>query len=716
MATLDLRLFGGCEGTFAPGDVLRIPTRKSWALLSYLALHPGRAVSREQLAGLLWSERDSEQARASLRQSIYEIRSALGGELADALDANREVVTIHVDSIGVDVLRFESLLQTHIVQDLEIATSLYTGAFLERMETNEPDFDAWLAGERARLHDLACRGLERLASTQLDNATPAAAIETSRRLIRLDPLRETAHRLLMRGLTADGRRSEAVRQFAVLEGELAAELGVTPDPESIRLRDELFSDCPENSFAHREIAQSSSNDSHSPKPIRSRPFRLARHPITLSVALGILIVTAIAGLWIGYFNTPEDGPNLAADSPESVPAPDRPTIAVLPFANISDDPQQEYLTQGLTEDLITAFSKSSQLLVIARTSVATYKDNPTKVQTIGKDLGVRYVLEGSVQKMDDSLRITTQLIDAESGHHLWSERFTRKENDIFALQDDIVRRVMIELQVQLTDGEHARIASRGTTNLDAWLLRLQAVAELYKFTRESTLRTRDLLQQAHRLDPEWSRPLAGIAWSYWWEAKNGWTDDREEWIRKGVALAQRAIELDPHDTIGYMQLGNLVQLNGEHERAIALREKAVEIAPNDFQANWGLGAVLARAGEAERGVQVLRHAERLCPRPPASLVWTLSQAQLIAGHYEDAVETANRARAMAPHREPPYIQLAAANAALGRVEDAQRAAADLLRVTPNFSVSHWKTTQKGYRNQAIIDDIGRLLTRSGLPE
>lgn len=711
MANLELRLLGGYEGTFASGDALEIPTRKSWALLSFLVLQPGRELSRERLAGLLWSGRDDDQARASLRQSLYEIRTALGRELADALEASREGVALHAGRIGVDVLRFERLLKHDDIPNLEAAISLYGGALLERMEVDEPDFDTWLTGERAGLHDLFCRGLERLASERLDRTESAAAIETARRLIRLDPLRETAHRLLMRGLAAEGRRSEALKHFALLERELDAELGVGPDAESCRLHDELLKNVDISIIVQRKTSLSASH-----KPNSSEPGSPAGRRLTIAAVAGILIATLSATLWGFYSAHREDGPAIAVDSTVSVPASDGPTIAVLPFANLSDDPRQEYLAQGLTEDLISAFSRSSQLLVIARTSVVAYKDKPVKVQTVGQDLGVRYVLEGSIQKMGDDLRITTQLVDAESGHDLWSERFDQKSIHIFALQDEIVRRVLIELQVKLTDGEHARVASRGTTSLNAWLLRLQAISELYKFTPESTLRTRELLQEAHRLDPGWSRPLAGIAWSYWWQAKNGWTDDRDEWIRKGIAFAKKAIELDPNDTLGYMELGNLVQLKGEHERAISLREKAVGIAPNDFQANWGLGGVLLRAGEADRGVRVLQHAERLCPRPPASLVLTLSQAQLIAGHYEDAIETAERARAMAPRRELPYIQLAAAYSALGRSRDARGAAANLLERNPTFSVAHWKTTLSDYRDQVVVDKLASLLTSSGLPE
>jgi len=196
----------------------------------------------------------------------------------------------------------------------------------------------------------------------------------------------------------------------------------------------------------------------------------------------------------------------------------------------------------------------------------------------------------------------------------------------------------------------------------------------------------------------------------------GWTDDREAWIRKGIELAERAIEMDPNDTLGYMQLGNLYQLKGDHDRAITLREKAVEIAPNDYQANWGLGTVLYRAGQTDRAVEVLKHAERLSPRHPASLSWALAEAQLLAGHYEDAIETARRASARVSNRAVPHVQLTAAYTALRRMEEARGEVAEVLRVDPKFTVSAWKGQNADYKDRAAVDKLASLLLKAGLPE
>ncbi len=875
MSDLQLNLLGGAEGSVGPGRPLELPTRKAWALLAYLALHPGRALGREQLAALLWGERFDEQARRSLRQALYEIRNALGDGAAGHLKATRDTVALELDGPDVDVRRFEELVADGEPERLAEAEALYRGPLLDGLETGEAGFEDWLAGERARLQELAGRALEKLAAHHLEQDATEAGIAMARRLLQLDPLCEEAHRLLMRGLAADGRRSEALKHYQELEGLLAAELGAKPDPATARLheslqrgedpaeagverrlttilaidaagysrlmgddeagtlaalkshRKELFEpmaaqyrgrtvklmgdgalmefasvvdavafaaelqramrkrnqDVPEDrqiqfriginigdiivegddiygdgvnvaarleslaepggicvarnvfnqvkdklelDFEHlgerrvKNIAEPvtvygvvlDGSDARPAAAIPPAASRSALRPALVAAAVVLLVVAGGLAWWRPW------QPELEAASLERMayPLPDKPSIAVLPFDNLSDDPQQDHLADGLTEDLITALSKVPQLFVIARTSVRGYKGKAVKVQTIAEDLGVRYLVEGSVQKAGGDLRVTAQLIDALGGHHLWGDRFDRPVAQVFALQDEIIQKILIELQVKLTSGDHARVASRGTTNLNAWLLRQQGMAELYKFTRETTVRTREIFLKAHELDPNWSRPLGGIAWSYWWEARKGWTDDREGWIRKGVEYAEMAIEVEPDGTIGYMQLGNLAQLQGDHERAIALREKAVALAPNDFQANWGLGAVLYQADQAERAVEVLKHAMRVSPNHPASLLWAVAQAQLVAGHYEDAIETAKRARAKTPDRDTPYIQMAAAYSALGRMEEAREAAAEVLRISPKLTATVYKRGLPDYKNPATVEKLAELLIKAGVPE
>ena len=435
-----------------------------------------------------------------------------------------------------------------------------------------------------------------------------------------------------------------------------------------------------------------------------------------AVVAGFLVLVAVVvGLAWWQPWAPDFKPASISKMAYSLPA--KPSIAVLPFQNFSAEERDRFIAGGMTEDIITALSKVPGLFVISRTSSSSIRDRTATVTKIAEQLGVRYIVEGSIQRSGEKIRITAQLIDAIKGNHLWADNFEGGSNELFALQDDIVRRILVELQVKLTAGDHARVASRGTTNLDAWLLRVQAVAEIYKFSREGMVRARDLLQRAHEADPNWARPLAGMAVTYWFEARKGWTDDRNEWIRRGIALAEKAIAMDPDDTLGYMQLGNLYQLKGDHARAIALREKAVSLAPNDFQANWGLGFMLIRTGKAERAVKVLKHAERLSPRHPWSFAACLAEAQLLVGQYEDSIRSATRSISRAPKRTIARITLAAAYSALGRMDEARNAASELLRIDPDFTVSRWKRRDKSdYKDRAGLDKVGGLLVKAGLPE
>lgn len=700
MGVLDLTLLGGCQGSCGPDRPLRLSNKKAWALLAYLALQPGRAFDREHLAGLLWGDRFDEQSRKSLRQTLYEIRTALGDDAGKYLDTTRDTIRVNGEDLAVDALRFHALTAGDDEEALADADRLYQGLLLQGLDTGEEAFEEWLAAERARLHVRACGVLERLAALRLEDGDFAAAIETARRLIGLDPLNEEAHRLLIRALAAAGRRSEALTHFKELEALLDKELQAPPEPETQALADAVRAGTLSRSTAPQAKAARAS-------PPRRTPWRWA------AIAASVIVVGfgAFAG-WLQW-TKPDFQP--AAARSMAYPLPDKPSIAVLPFDTFSGDERDDFIAKGLTEDIITALSSIPELFVISRTSSFAFKDEPVTVTEVAEALGVRYIVEGSIQRSRDTLRINVQLIDAMKGNHLWAKNFDGDTKDLFALQDEIVRQITIELQVKLTFGDIARVAARGTTNLDAWLLRNEATTEIYKFTRESTVRARELLQRAHELDRNWARPLGGIAWSYWWEARRGWTDDPEGAIRKGIELAEKSIEMDPKEPLGYMQLGNLMQLKGDHDRAVALRAKAVELAPNDMAANWGLGSVLVQAGQTERGVELLKRAERLAPRHPVSLSWALAQGQLFAGHYEDAIETARRAVARGPERVGSHVRLAAAYSALGRMEEAQAEAAEVLRIDPNFAVSEW-TRMPDHKDRAAVDKIANLLIAAGLPE
>ena len=259
-------------------------------------------------------------------------------------------------------------------------------------------------------------------------------------------------------------------------------------------------------------------------------------------AVAVIVVVAAVAVWHFYFRTPPIEP--ASVEKMAFKLPEKPSIAVLPFVNMSGDPNQEYFSDGVTEEIITALSKVPQLFVIARNSSFTYKGKPVKVQQVGRELGVKYVLEGSVRKAGDKVRITAQLVDAKTGHHLWAERYDRDLKDIFALQDDITKKVITALQVKLTQGETARLLGKGTKNLEAYLKAMKGLHHHHRFNKNDNEMARRLYEEAIELDPKYANAYVLLAWTYYDEAQYRWPETPRISYEKAVELARKAISLD----------------------------------------------------------------------------------------------------------------------------------------------------------------------------
>ena len=433
----------------------------------------------------------------------------------------------------------------------------------------------------------------------------------------------------------------------------------------------------------------------------------------LAAAAGILFI--IGGSLLTWFQPWSPKFESASIEDMAFPLPDKPSIAVLPFDNYSGDQQLGFFADGLTENITSALSKAPGLFVIARNTATTYKGKPVNIKHVAEDLGVQYVLEGSVQKSGEQLRIAAQLVDAVNGHHLWTDRFDRGANDVFAVQDEITKRVFTELQVELTEGEHARIAARGTNNLEAWLLRTEGYGELIKFTRESQVRARELFMAAHAADPNWALPLGSIALTHWYEARMGFSNSRDESIRLGIEAAERAIELQPDESVGYFALGNLMALINKPEKGIELRRKAVELAPNSFNTVAGLAIRLSEANQEQEAVELFERAIRLSPKHPWWVEFGYGFALHLIGRKEEAIETYRRginSGAKSPHLR---ARLAAVYADLGRIEEAKTTVDDVLRIDSQFTVAKYL---KSYPLASVErnDWYKDLLVQSGLPE
>jgi adenylate cyclase len=394
------------------------------------------------------------------------------------------------------------------------------------------------------------------------------------------------------------------------------------------------------------------------------------------------------------------------------PMPDKPSIAVLPFVNMSRDPEQEYFSDGITEEIITALSKVPNLFVIARNSTFTYKGKPVKVKQVSDELGVRYVLEGSVQKSGDRVRITAQLIDALSSHHLWAERYDRNLKDIFALQDEITLNIITALQVKLTAGEMAHVIAKGTKNLDAFIKHMQASELWSHLTNEGNAKAKKIFEEAIALDPDYPRLHTDLAWTHVIDVWLGTTESPEQSLNRAFELAQKAISLDDSDAGAYSVLANVCAMKRQYDQAIVEGKRAASLDPNSADNFHRLGWVLNWAGRAEEAIPYIQNAIRLNPLPPASYFINLAVAYRDSGQYDKAIEASKEALHRVPNNQFSYIHMAISYIRLGREEEARAAAAEILRINPKFSLVHYAKILPF--PQPVADRIIEDLRKAGL--
>ncbi|MFC1823406.1 tetratricopeptide repeat protein [Thermodesulfobacteriota bacterium] len=394
--------------------------------------------------------------------------------------------------------------------------------------------------------------------------------------------------------------------------------------------------------------------------------------------------------------------------------PGKPSIAVLPFVNMSGDPEQEYFSDGITEDIITDLSKISGLFVIARNSVFTYKGRAVKIKEVGPELGVRYVSEGSVRKANNRVRITAQLIDATTEGHLWAERYDRDLNDIFALQDEVTEKIVSFLAVKLTSEEQLlrEDTAKHTNNIDAYDYYLKGLELLYRFTEETNKQSREMFEKSINLDPNYAQAYAMLGDSYLMEWTFGWSQD-PQMFEKARKWSKAAIDLDDSVPEAHSVLGEIHLWGREHEQAIAEFEKATFLAPNDANLIAGLGSMKTWSGEAEEGIDLLMKAMRLNPVYPAYYLFFLGQAYYLERQYDKAIDAFERAFHLNPDWFPSHIYLSACYAELDRIEDAQAAVAQVMKAQPTFSIEHWRM-HVPYKNQADVDRWINALRKAGL--
>jgi adenylate cyclase len=411
------------------------------------------------------------------------------------------------------------------------------------------------------------------------------------------------------------------------------------------------------------------------------------------------------------------GQNAAKAPALQAPAlPDKPSIAVLAFQNMSGDAEQEYFADGMVEDIITDLSKLSELHVIARNSSFTYKGKPVDVKLVGRDLSVRYVLEGSVRKVGNRVRVNGQLIDTLSGAHIWAERFDRELTDIFAVQDELTQEIIAALKIKLSPSEKARIAAGGTKNVDAhdFFLRGRELVAGNKRDREMFVEANACLRRAIELDPNYAGPYAALAWAYVMDYQNRWSDSPETSLDQAQRLVDEAIAKDDKDPFVHYVAALVGLWKKDYERWAHEADRALSLAPNYGHAHLARGLVYVYTGEPVKGIPYIERAIRLDPAQQQYRHF-LGTAYLVAGNYEAAAAILRERVAITPSTDLSRALLASALGHLGHLEEARQIWRELKEINPRYSyVDHFGRLP--FRNPVDADTLTEGLRKAGLAE
>jgi len=396
---------------------------------------------------------------------------------------------------------------------------------------------------------------------------------------------------------------------------------------------------------------------------------------------------------------------------------DKPSIAVLPFQNMSGDPEQEYFADGIVEDIITALSRFKSLFVIARNSSFTYKGKAVDIKQVGRELGVRYILEGSVRKAAEKVRITGQLIDTATGAHLWADRFDGQLDDIFALQDEITEKVVAATEPRLKIAEIELAARRRPDDFSAYDLYLRALPHHYSMTKDGLAVAIRLLSRALEIDPRFGSAASVAAWSHFQTILQGWASDLKSESDETLRLSRLALAIDPNDPETLATVGRMTgYFTSDFETAIDLLNQSVALNPN-LATSWGRrGWTYLSAGvNFQEAMLSFERFVRVSPRDPLLFVTLtgMAIAQIELGRFDEAVEIANRALRQNQTYAFTYLSLAAALAHLGRKAEASEAVARLLELNPGFRISEWTSRFPGHVKTKLFVEGFRL---AGLPE
>jgi adenylate cyclase len=433
----------------------------------------------------------------------------------------------------------------------------------------------------------------------------------------------------------------------------------------------------------------------------------------------IIVLLMVAGGLISWNIYLQQSKKVEPASVEKMafPLPDKPSIAVLPLENLSGDKEQDYLVDGLTENIIAALSKVPEMFVIARNSTFTYKGKAVKVQQVAEELGVQYVLEGSVQKSGDKLRVTVQLVDSLQGHHVWSEKYDRKIDDLFSVQDDITLNIAVAMQVKLTEGEQARVRHL-TNNLEAWGLAVKAQNLFETYRKENNSKARELFKRAVELDPDYVYAWSYLGWTHWIDGVYYSAHyDRKERFERAAEIALKALSIDNKSSDANALLSAVYMSQKKYDEAADAGKRTVDLDPNSSENHAIVAITMQNVGDFETAITLLKQAMRLNPYYPVWYLVRLGMCYRMIGRYEEsavALETSlERMKKSGTGNERGYLYLATTYSMMGRVAEAKSLVTEALEINPEMTIELWRKRFQ-YKDPAHTERILEALRMAGL--
>jgi adenylate cyclase len=406
----------------------------------------------------------------------------------------------------------------------------------------------------------------------------------------------------------------------------------------------------------------------------------------------IIVLVIVAGGLIGWNIYLQQSKRVEAASLDKMayPLPEEPSIAVLPFTNMSEDPKQEYLSDGITDELITTLSKVPDLFVISRTSTFVYKDKPVKVKQVAEELGVRYVLEGSVQRSGDRVRVIAQLVDAIAGDHLWAERYDRDLKDLFELQDELTIKIITALRIKLIAGEDAKRLTGGRTeNLQYIEKKFEGIFYSREFNKESNAKAKQIFEELIIMEPEIFNAYVGLAFTNMMDVWLGSSSSPRKSLGEAIKLCKKAIALDESQDIPHSLLGGIYAMMRQYDKAIEECQRAIAMNPNSAGAYVWLGMSLNYAGRSQEAIDLIKKAHRLSPFPPPAFILNLGHAYRESKRYEEAIAEYKKCIKRTPNNISAYEGLSITYALAGRFEEAREAWSGVLKIDPKTSYKKW---------------------------